>query len=156
MKTEAHFLPLSIRLFFRCFLLFFPLFYLIQVIIRLLMEMPENLFSGQILYRSLLFALAISLIPMLASRKMKLIVSFLQHREPLQNWLINYFDNLGWQINSNNEISVEFQSPNKVNRLLNLDKTSVFFENHEIVITGPYRVIDDVYSHLKYDQHDFQ
>ena len=156
MKTEAHFLPPNIRLFFRCFLLFFPIFYLFQLFLRFLFMDPAPFFSFTIFYRSLLFALGIGLIPMLASRKMKLVVSFLHHREPLQNWLVGYFGERGWQVNSNNEMSVEFQSRKKVHKLLNLDKTSVLFENHEIVITGPYRVVDDVYSHLEYDQHDFQ
>ncbi|MFW5761206.1 MAG: hypothetical protein ACOCXH_09520, partial [Cyclobacteriaceae bacterium] len=79
MKTEAHFLPPSIRLFFRCFIICFPFFYLAQFFVNVVFYNPKAFFSLEIFTRSLLFALAVSAIPMLASRRMKLIVSFLHH-----------------------------------------------------------------------------
>jgi hypothetical protein len=155
MKTEAHFLPPSVNLFIKCLLLFFPVFCLIHVIISLIIY-QTIMFEWQTLLQLLLFAVGISLIPTLASRQMKLVVTYLQKREPVQAWLMEYFNQRDWQMNKTSELLMEFQSKSKFYRLLQLDKTFISFQNHEVIIKGPYRIIDDVYSRLKFEQHDFE
>lgn len=155
MKTEAHFLPPSFNLFIKCLLLFFLIFYLMHVLMTVILYQTIT-FEWQTILQLMLFAVGISLIPTLASRQMKLMVTYLQNREPVQAWLIEYFNQRGWQMNNINEVLMEFQSNSKFYRLLRLDKTFISFQNHEITITGPYRVIDEVYSRLKFEHHDFE